>query len=88
MEKNLSIKQALNVFAKITKYGQKREEEYYLNGLWASSSFDGYTVMIRDELVTLYVYFHNTHKFDFSKTSQLEVFMKKLADIDKMKLEK
>jgi len=88
MEKRLSIKQALNAFAKITKYGQKREEEYHLNGLWASSSFDGYTVVVRDELVTLYVYFHNTHKFDFSKNSHLDAFMKKLIDIDKMKLEK
>lgn len=88
MENSLSIKQALKVFAKISQYGQKREEEYFLNGLWAASSFDGYTVILRDELVTLYIYFHNTHKIEFSKKPHLEAFMKKLEDIDKMQLAK
>lgn len=88
MEKSLSIKQVLKVFAKISEHGQKRKEEYFLNGLWAASSFDGYTVIIRDELVTLYVYFHNTHKVEFSKKQNLEAFMNKLDEIDKMQLKK
>lgn len=86
MENKLDKKQALRVFYKIAENGQKVGEEYRFHDLYASSDIDGYTVTIRDDAVTLYMFFHNTYKFEFKRKIQLEQFMDKIAAVDKMPL--
>lgn len=88
MEKKLDIKQALRVFSKISEYGQRVEGEYRLNGMWATTDFDGYTVILRDEAVTLHIFFHNTHKFTYKRRVELENFVARLAEIDRLQLYK
>jgi len=83
VEKKLDIKQALRVFSKVTEYGQRSAGEYRLGGLWASTDHDGYTAILRDDAVSLYIYFHNTYKFDFSKKIQLNAFMDTLREVDR-----
>ncbi len=87
MTDKLNIKQALRVFQKILDHGQRRDAERMLHGLYASSDLDGYTLMIRDEAVTLQIFFHNRHKLSFKRRPELDQFMKRLAEADRLQVE-
>ena len=88
MEQKFDIKQALRVYYKIVQHGQKVNDEHRLNDVWASADHDGYTVMLHDDAVTLHIFFHNTHKFTYKRAIQLEQFMTRLAELDRMQLNK
>ena len=84
MNRQFDVKQALRVFYKIAKHGQRVNDEHRLNGMYASSDHDGYTVTIRDDAVTLRVFFHNTHKFAFRRKIDLEQFMDRIGELDRL----
>lgn len=88
MEQKLDIKQALNVFQKVMDHGQRVDDEYRLNGLFASTDFDGYTVFLRDDAVTLTLFFHNKYTFDFKRAADLDTFMQRLRDVERMQIDK
>lgn len=75
--------QALNVFEKIQQYGHVDSDGKVLDGVHASASFDGYTVTMWDDYVTMNIQFHNTCKFDLVDKRYQEAFLDKLAFIDK-----
>ncbi len=82
MDKKFDVAQALRVIAKVIEQGEKKGEEHYLHGLYASEGFDGYRVYLHDDYVKLDVDFHNTYNLDFSDHKTLELFLTKIHDVD------
>ncbi|MEH6558811.1 MAG: DUF3081 family protein [Oceanicoccus sp.] len=82
MDKKFDVAQALRVIAKVIDQGEKKDDEYYFNGLYASEGFDGYRVHLHDDYVKLDVDFHNTYNLDFSDQKVLELFLSKIHDVD------
>lgn len=85
MNEKVNVRQALRVFDLITRNGKRQGGEYLLNGLSASSGFDGYTVTLRNNYVTLDIFFHNKFSFQFSNKKEKMLFMDKLSAIDSKK---
>ena len=82
MDKKFDLLQALRVFNKVTQWGDKEDEDHVLHGLRANAGFDGYTVTLKDDYVSLTVYFHNKFNLDYSDRKALELFLTKMHDID------
>ena len=83
MLSSINIKQALRVFEKITDQGQCVDGEYHYRGLIASSGYDGYTITLRNDYVTLDIFFHNKFHFEFLNKKERDGFLEKLALLDK-----
>jgi len=78
---SLSIVIALQAFHKITRYGEKQDHKYYLDGYAACSDIDGYTVQISDNKVSLWIYFHNKHRTEHPSRTALDHFWQGLQRI-------
>lgn len=81
MQNELDIKLALNAFNVITKHGDKQDVNYHYQGLQAWSDFDGYTLQIANNKVTLTIYFHNKYHFDYDSDEELDKFIKVLKKL-------
>lgn len=75
IDEKLTARVALDVYQKIVDEGVKVGDEYRLNGLYAFSDHDGYTLFIRDTYVTLTVFFHNKLNLDFRKRIHRDEFI-------------
>jgi len=82
MDKKFDVTQALRVIAEVIEKGEKKDDEYYLHGLYANEGYDGYRVHLHDDYVKLDVDFHNTYNLDFSDQKTLELFITKIHDVD------
>lgn len=82
MKNELDTKLILRVFEKIREHGQKEEEKYFLEGVYAASGFDGYDLYLNDATVTLQFGFHNQYHFDYSNEEQRQQFELKIKHID------
>jgi hypothetical protein len=78
MEHRFNVVRALEAFNLITQRGEKTAEGYELDGVTARAEYDGYTISMTDGRVTLYIYFHNKHKFDFERRDDLDCFIEQL----------
>ena len=83
MEK-LNTLQALNVFEKIMLHGHAAGEGKVLEGVNALAGYDGYTVTLWDEYVSVTIHFHNTCTYDHIDKRHLDAFLDKIAHIDKV----
>ncbi|BDX07384.1 DUF3081 domain-containing protein [Planctobacterium marinum] len=81
MKNEVDSKLILAVFDKIRQNGQQADEGYLLDGVKASTDFDGYTLYLSDALVSLSFGFHNQYYFDYESQEQFEQFYKKLNNI-------
>lgn len=81
----INIKQSLSVFNVITSLGQKKDDEYSYNGLTAKSDFDGYTINIKNDYVSLTIFFHNKFSFEYTNEKEKLNFLSKLNEIDNLK---
>ncbi len=79
----MDIRVALSVFDKVTTKGERQGESFFLDGLYATPSFDGYTVTLTDEKVTLDIQFHNKFNLDYDTKKSLDEFMLKLDRIER-----
>ena len=82
-EHKIDVKQALRVFDKATREGEKRDDGWHYRGLTVSTDFDGYTVFINSQNVQLTVFFHNKYTVDYKNALQLQEFVELLAKIDR-----
>ena len=82
MDKRLDIKQALRVFDKVVSCGLKEGDQYRLDGLQASSGFDGYSVTLGTNRVVLTIHFHNKYDVDYDDSKELDLFIQLLDRID------
>jgi hypothetical protein len=82
MKNALDSKLILRVFEKIRLNGEKKQSEYFLQGIKTYTDFDGYTLFLEDALVQLNLGFHNQYHFEYEKVEHFEQFVKKLEAID------
>lgn len=82
MEK-IDHRQMLSVFEKIVSNGQREDDGAVLNGVHASSSFDGYSITLWDNHVSATLQFHNAIHCDCDNQPYLDEFLEKLAAIDR-----
>ncbi len=83
MDDKLSIRKALRVFHRIMAEGEREEGGHKLNGLHASTDFDGYTASIHNDYVRLDIFFHNKYSFTFINRKEKQLFLEKLDSLDK-----
>ena len=83
MQEKINIKQALRVFQVIITDGKHANGEHHLNGLSANSGYDGYSVTIHNDYVSLSIHFHNSMNFEYTSLREKELFMEKLELIDR-----
>lgn len=81
MKNEIDTKLVLTVFEKIRLHGEKQQDKHFLEGVYASTDFDGYTLYLHDALVNLSFGFHNQYHFDYQQQEHLEQFNKKLENI-------
>ena len=84
MEDQFNINQALRVYDKVVTHGIKRGDKSYFQDISAWSDFDGYTIQLSYEQVTLSIYFHNKYEFEYGHSKSLDLFLKKLATVDQL----
>ncbi|WP_078083743.1 DUF3081 family protein [Microbulbifer mangrovi] len=82
-EHKIDVKQALRVFDKITKLGEKTEDGWRYRGLTASTDFDGYTIFLRSQKVELTIFFHNKFSVSCRFPMDLEEFIEMMDKIDR-----
>lgn len=82
MKNEIDSKFVLSVFEKIRQQGEQTEEGYRLEGIKASTDFDGYTLFLSDALVSLSFGFHNQYHFDYDSQEQYDQFYKKLTHVN------
>ncbi|WP_226648001.1 DUF3081 family protein [Microbulbifer variabilis] len=81
-ESKIDVKQALRVFDRVTREGQKEADGWHYQGLTVSTDFDGYTVFINSDKVKLTVFFHNKFSVDYGSDRDLQDFNRLLASLD------
>ncbi len=77
----VNIKKSLSVFNTITSLGQKNGNEYQYNGLTAKSDFDGYTIVIKNDYVSLTIFFHNKFSLEATNNKEKLSFLEKIEQI-------
>ena len=82
MRNEIDSKFVLAVFEKIRLHGKQEDDKYFLEGIFASTDFDGYTLYLSDALVNLSFGFHNQYHFDYDQQEHFEQFSKKLDYIN------
>ncbi|MGO1247330.1 MAG: DUF3081 family protein [Oceanisphaera sp.] len=78
MQNELDNMVVLEVFDKIRRFGEPYQEGHRLDGIIASSDFDGYTVVLSGNEVTLQLNFHQSYEFDYSSEKLKAQFMDKI----------
>ncbi|MFT7687326.1 MAG: hypothetical protein ACI9FB_002678 [Candidatus Azotimanducaceae bacterium] len=81
----INIKTALRAFNRIREKGVERANEHHLNGISAGSDFDGYTITLHNDYVTLRIFFHNKFKLDFVNKRHRDAFIERIESIGKQK---
>lgn len=85
----IDVRQALTVFSTIADKGTASKNNegttvHTLNGLTAESSFDGYTITIKNDYVSLSIFFHNQFSFNYLNSKEKDSFLEKMRIIEKM----
>lgn len=70
----MKLSQYLYAFNHIMSKGVKRENVYYCNDLFVWHDMDGYTCYIGYKDLTMTLYFHGKHSYDFQEKSTLNDF--------------
>ena len=83
MKNDLDLHMLLRVFEKIRSNGEAIEHGHKLEGVNATSDFDGYTVFMSDVQCNLTLFFHNKYECDYPTEKAREDFEKRLLYIDK-----
>lgn len=77
------VLEVLEVFGKITSRGTKTDDGVIFNGITAKSDFDGYTITLCNDYVSLTVFFHNKFTFEYSSAKERDLFLDKMTAIKK-----
>lgn len=85
----IDVRKALVIFSTISDKGvaiknSEGNTVHVLNGLVAESSFDGYTIVIKNSNVSLSIFFHNKFSFEYTNTKEKDLFLEKMRVIEKI----
>ncbi len=79
----LNIHRALRVFHRIHEQGEVVDGQHCLNGIYAQTDFDGYTVTLSNKDVELSIFFHNKYQLTSKNDFALQDFLNTLKILDK-----
>jgi len=82
VKNELDSKLILSAFEKIRENGEKDDGKFLLDGVYATTDFDGYTLFLNDANVELQFGFHNQYHFTYNNEEQRHQFELKLKRID------
>ncbi len=82
MTDQFDVRQGFRVYHKVVTNGEADQGAHVLQGIHASSDFDGYTLHLSDQEVDLYIYFHNSYKLEYRSKSALSNFLQRMQNID------
>ena len=83
LDTRVDVHQALRVFQKIQELGTRDDDNYRYKGITATSDYDGYTLILKDDYVTLTILFHSKFKLEYHGAVRLVHFLEQLSDIDR-----
>ena len=83
MDEKINIRQALEAFHIIYEQGVKKDDYTLMNGIRAQMGFDGYTLSLSNDYVSLELLFHNRFSLSYSSRSELAQFIDRLDTIRK-----
>ena len=66
----------------IRLHGEKSHELYILDGVSLNTGYDGYSITLSNNKVSLALHFHNTFNLDSPSRSDTEDFFKQLEGIN------
>lgn len=78
LERKIDARQVLRAYQRIVEDGERDGDAHRLGELVASADFDGYTVMVGDDAVTVRVLFHSRVAIETGHPRALEGFVKRL----------
>lgn len=81
LKQKIDVRRALLVFELVRRHGKRENEEYFLDGLFVTSDFDGYNLKLRDARVTLHIFFHNKFECNYDSNSALDNFIERIDRI-------
>jgi hypothetical protein len=82
-EKRVDTHRALLGFEAIRSQGEKVDGAYCYEGFTATTDYDGYTLYITDNRVTLTLFFHNKYDVQFDNERDLDSFLRRLYAVAK-----
>jgi hypothetical protein len=80
-ERKIDVRLALRAYQSVLEFGVRDAGGYHLEGLAATSDFDGYTVTLSDGAVTVRLLFHSQVAIDAPNGKALEKFIDRLQRI-------
>lgn len=81
MKNEIDYRLVLDVFEKIHTHGKAEQGAHVLEGITASTDFDGYTVFLEGHRTKLRLEFHNKYHLDYESARDFDAFMRKLEQI-------
>jgi hypothetical protein len=80
-ERKIDVRLALRAYQNVLELGTRDAEGHHLDGLTATSDFDGYTVTLSDRAVTIRLLFHSRVAIDAPSGKALEGFIDRLQRV-------
>ncbi len=82
MQNQLDAKSLLHSYNLVVSKGNQTDGRYHLDGIQAWSDFDGYTVFLGNQKVTLTLQFHGKYHADYQSVSDFDLFIKQLSKLN------
>ena len=83
MDTHVDVRQALRVFQRVQEIGTREGDTFSYKGIAATSDYDGYTLILKDDYVTLTILFHSPLKLEYRGNVPLVRFLERLDGIDR-----
>ena len=80
-ERKVDVALALRAFNKVRESGERDGEGFVYGGLRASTDFDGYTVILTDEVTTLRIFFHNKFSLEPTRGKAVERLLSRIKRV-------
>ena len=81
MKNQLDSRRLLQIYQKVCDRGVPGQQGYEFKGIVAWSDFDGYTLFLSDQVVTLTLFFHNRYQLDYPDGAALEQFLVRIEAV-------
>ncbi|WP_417350023.1 DUF3081 family protein [Ferrimonas sp.] len=81
MRNQLDTRRLLQVYQKVCDLGVPGPQGYQFKGVLAWRDFDGYTLFLSDQVVTLTLLFHNRYQLDYPDGAALDQFLVRIEAV-------
>lgn len=78
MKNRIPTHDLLLVYEIIRRFGNKTDTGYQWQGITASSDYDGYTVFLSADGVSMQLGFHHSYRLDYQNVKHFDAFQKRI----------